>query len=244
MLRLVEAFYSIQGEGKFIGHPALFFRFAGCNLRCQGFGVKLPSPKTGEILVGCDTIRAVQTSHFDYTEIHSLTDLIEILQSFKLNFKPIVVITGGEPLLHYKDEIFYSFIAYLLESGYSVHFETNGTILVDFDKFPLYKKCVFCISPKLANSGEKDRLNLQAIKAIAKNSKEFFYKFVYSGDEIHSEILEISSRISGEIYCMPMGANQGELIKNSRPCLEFCLKNGYNYSDRIHIRVYNDKDGV
>ena len=37
MLNLVESFLSIQGEGKFSGKLAYFFRFAGCNLRCVGF---------------------------------------------------------------------------------------------------------------------------------------------------------------------------------------------------------------
>ena len=37
-MRLVESFLSIQGEGKYAGRLAYFFRFAGCNLRCEGFG--------------------------------------------------------------------------------------------------------------------------------------------------------------------------------------------------------------
>lgn len=39
-LRYSEAFYSIQGEGKFVGVPSVFLRTFGCNFRCQGFGLE------------------------------------------------------------------------------------------------------------------------------------------------------------------------------------------------------------
>ena len=37
-LRYSEAFYSVQGEGKFVGVPSVFLRTFGCNLRCMNFG--------------------------------------------------------------------------------------------------------------------------------------------------------------------------------------------------------------
>ncbi|HAI38190.1 MAG TPA: hypothetical protein DCM40_08735, partial [Maribacter sp.] len=39
-LRYSEAFYSVQGEGKFVGVPSLFLRTFGCNFRCMNFGLK------------------------------------------------------------------------------------------------------------------------------------------------------------------------------------------------------------
>ena len=39
-LRYSEAFYSVQGEGKFVGVPSVFLRTFGCNFRCQGFGLE------------------------------------------------------------------------------------------------------------------------------------------------------------------------------------------------------------
>ena len=321
-MRLVESFLSIQGEGKFAGRLAFFFRFAGCNLRCEGFGGERVSPKTGEILRGCDTIRAVFTSHFEHEEILNLAQLLNKIpnlsgsscftparstpgfcaaesfsesdtlnsaaaqkllrpnssaekslnltsenslnsvaqnssnlnpqssvspQSAKLYQKPIIVITGGEPLLHHKEALFYDFVCELLARGYEVHFETNGTILVDFEKFPAYKSCVFGISPKLSNSAEprERRLNFTALRSLKQNAKDSFYKFVISPEfDAQPEIGEILAACESEVYCMPRGADRRELESDAQFCVDFCLKNGYNYSDRLHIRIWGEKDGV
>ena len=39
-LRYSEAFYSVQGEGKFVGVPSVFLRTFGCNFRCMNFGIE------------------------------------------------------------------------------------------------------------------------------------------------------------------------------------------------------------
>jgi organic radical activating enzyme len=44
-LRYSEAFYSVQGEGKFVGVPSVFLRTFGCNFRCQNFGLDRDRPK-------------------------------------------------------------------------------------------------------------------------------------------------------------------------------------------------------
>lgn len=322
-MRLVESFLSIQGEGKYAGRLAFFFRFAGCNLRCAGFGGERVSPKTGEILRGCDTIRAVFTNHFEHEEILNLAQLLNKIpnlsglscflparsapgfcggaepfsesdklnsaaaqtppcrndsaekslnltsenslnsavqnslnlnpqssvspQSAKLYQKPIIVITGGEPLLHHKEALFYEFVCELLARGHAVHFETNGTILVDFENFPAYKSCVFAISPKLSNSAEprERRLSFAALRSLRQNAKDSFYKFVISPEfDAQPEIAEILAACGGEVYCMPRGANRRELESAAQFCVDFCLKNGYNYSDRLHIRIWGEKDGV
>ncbi len=313
-MRLVESFLSIQGEGKYAGRLAFFFRFAGCNLRCAGFGGERFSPKTGEILRGCDTIRAVFTNHFEHEEILNLAQLLNKIpnlsdsscsalvcstpgfctaetfsesdtlnsaaaqtllrpngsaekslnltsenslnlnpqssvlpQSAKLHQKPIVVITGGEPMLHHKEALFYEFVCELLARGHAVHFETNGTILVDFEKFPAYESCVFAVSPKLSNSAEprERRLNFAALRSLRQNAKDSFYKFVISPEfDAQPEIAEILAACESEVYCMPRGADRHELESGAQFCVDFCLKNGYNYSDRLHIRIWGEKDGV
>ena len=150
-------------------------------------------------------------------------------------------------MLHHKEALFYEFVCELLARGHAVHFETNGTIFVDFENFPAYKNCVFAVSPKLSNSAEprERRLNFAALRSLKQNAKDSFYKFVISPEfDAQPEISEILAACESEVYCMPCGADRRELENGAQFCVDFCLKNGYNYSDRLHIRIWGEKDGV
>ncbi|MDR0666416.1 MAG: 7-carboxy-7-deazaguanine synthase QueE [Campylobacteraceae bacterium] len=246
---LVESFLSIQGEGKYAGYPSLFARFGGCNLRCKGFGCEFISPLNGSKLIGCDSLFAVDEKHFKQ-EWESFDDAQKLFSKIIMHLKdidylPHLVITGGEPLIHYKNPVFYGFLELALDYGFNVFFETNATVEIDFDKFALYKKVGFAMSVKLSNSGEKyeKRVNKKAIQNIALHAKEAFFKFVVSEDAL-AQIKDITKDIDIPIFCMPLGANRTELEKNSHAVILFCLKNGYNYSDRIHVRLWGDKRGV
>ena len=96
-MRINEIFYSLQGEGQFTGHAAVFVRFAGCNLRCSF----------------CDT--EFQT----FTEMSEEEIVSEVLRYPAST----VILTGGEPTL----QLTQSFLYLLHEAGRSVHIETNGT---------------------------------------------------------------------------------------------------------------------
>ena len=247
-LELVEAFLSIQGEGAYQGRLAIFLRFLGCNLNCSGFGVQTKSLKTGENLLGCDSIRAVFKGHFDH-KTYNADEILSLVDGLckGLKQKPIIVLTGGEPLIWHKNENFINLVKNLLVD-YEVHFETNGTILVDFDKFEIYKNCHFALGVKLANSGinEQKRINLDAILAIKNNSKSSFLKFVLSScdDSELDEIMNIKNKVNLPVWCMAMGADIAELSKNALKTAEFAIKYGFNYSERIHIRLWSDKEGV
>ena len=43
---------------------------------------------------------------------------------------------------------------------------------------------------------------------------------------------------------MPLAKNQAELENNAKDVVNLCISNGFNYSDRLHIRIWNDLDGV
>ena len=47
-LRYSEAFYSVQGEGRFVGVPSVFLRTFGCNFRCMNFGLGKDEPSRAE----------------------------------------------------------------------------------------------------------------------------------------------------------------------------------------------------
>lgn len=97
-MRVNEIFYSIQGEGRFTGTPAIFIRFAGCNLACDF----------------CDT---------DH-EPHEVLSEEDIMQRIAAYPAAHVVLTGGEPTL----QLTSSLLDKLHAAGKFVQIETNGTV--------------------------------------------------------------------------------------------------------------------
>ena len=252
MLYLVEHFYSIQGEGRYTGVPSLFFRFGGCNMRCEGFACKATSQSGVEVL-GCDTVYAVDKEHFSdlWNPITHVDQLLHVSDLYELPEGVDMVLTGGEPLLNYQDPLFVEFITHLVDLGHRVTFETNGTIAIDFEKYPIYKSCVYALSVKLSNSHESfaKRVKPEAIFAYEQNVKEAFFKFAIDEASIDigldEEIDEITSYApSLQVYCMPLGGSKKEIEKNSLPLIEFCKTKGHTYSDRLHIRIWDQSHGV
>lgn len=97
ILRVNEIFHALQGEGGRTGHPSIFIRLAGCNLKCPF----------------CDT------EHEAYTEM-TLEQIVCILEMYPCKD---IVWTGGEPTLQLDNAVTY----YFHEQGYFQCLESNGT---------------------------------------------------------------------------------------------------------------------
>lgn len=109
-MKVIEIFESIQGEGSFLGIPAVFVRLGGCNLHCSF----------------CDTKSSWgnQGTEMEIGDIASKT----------LEFNSeIVVITGGEPSINGED--LYKLARQLQHFGKKVHLETNGSNDIDHTYF-------------------------------------------------------------------------------------------------------------
>lgn len=252
MFYLTEQFFSIQGEGKYAGVPSYFLRTGGCNLSCPGFGAEYEVD--GEVRLGCDTYFAVD-SHFSssWQKVTSADVLsAHLIYEFeKIGYTPNLVITGGEPLMYAKDEVFYGVVKKMVEHGTKITFETNGTIAIDFEKYPAYKACIFALSLKLSNSKEpwSKRIVPNALLQIQEHAKESFLKFTIdaqlvagTAEEEIEQIREILPEL--EVYCMPVGESRGSIWKNDKAVFEFCMKHNFRYSDRLHIRVFDTTQGV
>ena len=100
MLKVNEIFYSLQGESSQAGKPCVFIRFAGCNLRCRY----------------CDTKYAYSNG--------ILMSMDQVLRTLAKYDCPLVLITGGEPLMQ---EESFPLMDKLLELEYNVMLETNGS---------------------------------------------------------------------------------------------------------------------
>lgn len=101
-MKVLEKFVSIEGEGIWQGYPAVFIRFAGCNLSCSF----------------CDTAYAQEYDQGDETRVDSIVDYV-----LETGIER-VTLTGGEPLG--RDRI-WDLIKLLAFHGKKVNVETNGS---------------------------------------------------------------------------------------------------------------------
>lgn len=251
MIPVVETFYSIQGEGPFVGNPSIFIRLGGCNLKCKGFGCKVNI--NGEEITGCDTIYAVDTKHFKdkwnyYSSFQELVEDVEKLINLKNNYyKPDIVITGGEPTLYINNPVLIDTITYFISRGYRVTVETNATQEINFKKNNILKKVNFIMSVKLSSSGEPEykRIKPEVINSILKETEYSCFKFVVDSKmckEGLSEIFDILKTVPyyADVFLMPLGENKEEIDSNIIAVADACKNFGFKLSDRLHIRVWGN----
>ena len=157
-LKIAELFYSIQGEGRYMGVPSVFLRTFGCNFKCAGFGM----PK-GQLSTEVEDIAEIVHMFNKYEELPLVSTGCDSYASWDPRFKNLsplletdliaerimeilpfgqwgtehLVITGGEPLLGwqraYPDLLKHPLMSNLRE----ITFETNGTqkLNEDFKNF-------------------------------------------------------------------------------------------------------------
>lgn len=232
---------TIQGEGPYAGHTAIFLRLGRCNLDCTWCDTPYTWDWKGKNGVAYDPTIELKKM--------SIPEVTEILNDFQKNNnlnRPRLVVSGGEPLLQNKP------LTLLLENlnldhwaGYDI--ETNGTRPPLQTETPI----TYVISPKLTNSGVTwdikwaDNL-LKNFSAMSYHG-EAFYKFVIdsheSAEQAHN--IEAATKWNPEAtYFMPEGTTSQQLDINSEICYESTYKTETKYSDRLHIRLWGDKRGV
>lgn len=190
-IKVAELFYSIQGEGRYMGVPSVFLRTFGCNFKCEGFGMPKGKKSTEYLAVepsnynsyqelplvstGCDSYASWDPRFKKLSplvETDGLAESIVDILPYKEWRDEHLVITGGEPLLGwqraYPDLLNHEKMRTLKE----ITFETNGTqkLSEDFEKYLSeewtteglnYDKLTFSVSPKLSVSGEDQSVAIQ-----------------------------------------------------------------------------------
>lgn len=117
-----EIFYTLQGEGAQTGRPAVFCRFSGCNL----WSGREEDRASAECTF-CDTdFVGVSENGGRFKDAHALAAAVRACWPNEQNVagaRPLVVCTGGEPLLQLDDAA----VAALHDAGFEIAIETNGT---------------------------------------------------------------------------------------------------------------------
>ncbi len=250
MLQINEIFgVTIQGEGKRIGNPSIFIRFGKCNMTCDGFGVEYETP-SGIKKCSCDSFYASDIAFKDnWQQCSDFIHVVEEVDKLLLSYKPDIVITGGEPLLYWDDKEFQKLLQYYINNDFHITIETNGSLDINLIH-EWQKKILFSMSVKLSNSGElfKKRINTKVLTHIINFVDESYLKFVIDKEFLPKAEEEIDSILKDippcEVYLMPLGDTADLIDENSLAVIEMAIKNGYKYSDRLHIRVWDNKRGV
>ena len=159
-LKISELFYSIQGEGRYMGVPSVFLRTFGCNFSCKGFGM----PRGEESRELADVVSRVHY-YTDYKQLPLVSTGCDSYASWHPAFKDLspmltsdaianrimellphgswrdehLVITGGEPLLGWQ-RAYQELLEHPKMQGLNeITFETNGTQKLE-TKFKEYLK--------------------------------------------------------------------------------------------------------
>ena len=191
-----EIFYTLQGEGINAGRPAAFLRFAGCNLWSgrevdRNYG-------HGGCSAWCDTdfVGTDGKGGGRFTSAKELVEAVWAAYDGHSSPRPLVVCTGGEPLLQFDDNLVKAFH----DRNFEIAIETNGT------KLPPRDLDWICVSPK-ANSELKLKFG-QELKLIfpQKNAEP-----------------ELFQHLDFEHFLLqPMDGTEREM--NTKLAIEYCMQ--------------------
>jgi organic radical activating enzyme len=229
-----KVFYTVEGEGEYVGWPSVFMRLSMCNLTCQGFASE-DSPH------GCDSY--ISWSVKNKLTFKELKTLLEE-EGYKkhLDNGAIWKITGGEPLVQQPKLL--KFLAYIdVEWGTipRIDFETNATIMPDPEW--LRVDATFTTSPKLSNNGDPEdrRYKPDVLKWHVTNGSGF--KFVISKKEDLEEVLQKyveKFNIPRErVWLMPCAGSRKEHIEIAEEIAEYAKQEYFKFSPRLHLLVWD-----
>lgn len=232
-LPVSEIFYSIQGEGRYAGCPALFIRLKYCNLGCSW----------------CDTRFTWDSKEIEDGRLLSVSQIIEqakaLLEQSDDSAKSAihVVITGGEPLLH--QNMLPPLITSLKSLGMGlIEIETNGTIVPSDDLISVvdWWNC----SPKLSNSllPENTTIVPEALVAIAATGRADFKFVIQNADDI-AELREkfLPYLPHDRIMLMPEGATAKQQERMTPIVMDLCRRHNFRFGSRLHTLAWDNQRG-
>lgn len=176
-LEISEIFYSLQGESSYIGLPMVFIRLSRCNLNCTWCDTRYACVLKGQSL-----------------SYHHIFGQIQSYPCRSIEF------TGGEPLL--QKEALLPFWHFLIQAGYRLLLETNGSLPID-DCPP---ELIIIMDVKTPSSGQRDSFWHANLGELKKDRDQL--KFVIGDAEdfafMVSFIHQNRSQIPNEVLISPV----------------------------------------
>jgi organic radical activating enzyme len=220
---------TVQGEGPSTGRRCSFIRLGGCNLSCAW----------------CDTPETWDASRFDLRQTLTRRPVREIMDRAMQGDPGMVVITGGEPLLHQNQDGWRSLLVVLLARGVEIEVETNGT--VEPDEHTARWITRFNVSPKLAHAGDpaSKRIRPGALYALLETGKAVF-KFVCAS---RAHVLEVEAFTQAHgipprlVWVMPEGTDSATICTRLGDIADPAIAAGFNLSTRLHVHAWGDEKG-
>lgn len=191
-----EIFYTLQGEGLQAGKPAVFCRFAGCNLWSGR-----EEDRAAATCRFCDTdfVGTDGTMGGKFTDAGALAQTIAAQWPDAIGHR-YVVLTGGEPLL----QVDSSFLDALHAEGFEIAVESNGSLAAPVGIDWL------CVSPKAG------------APFLQRHGAEL--KLVYPQPGLLPSAIEAMSDLQFEYYLLqPMDGLMRE--RNTRAAIQYCMSN-------------------
>jgi 7-carboxy-7-deazaguanine synthase len=239
-----KVFYTIEGEGEYIGQPSIFVRLAMCNLTCKGFASE-DSPH------GCDsyvswsvknrmTFKEIWDEFFDERGLNYAMHLVH---------GAILKLTGGEPLVQQKNLIlFHKYLKLKVNeytrdiSPFRTDFETNATIK-PHEYWLMEPYVTFTTSPKLSTNGDPEKKSYQpeAIQWHVDNGSGFKFVITRSEDidEIWRKYVDKFNIPLTRIWFMPCCGSREEHIENAPAVAEYAKQLHVNFSPRLQLLIWN-----
>ena len=231
-------FYTVEGEGEFVGQPSVFMRMSMCNLTCIGFASE-DSPN------GCDSFISWSIKNkMTFNEIFDLYEKQNLIE--KLKARAILKLTGGEPLIQQKQllkfiQVFYERYDFIPR----IDFETNATLMPDEEWVDKWA-ATFTTSPKLTTNGDPEDKTYKpgVLKWHVEHRSGF--KFVINSSEDIEEIWRKYIQDDKGINCpldrvwfMPCCGSRVEHIEKAPAVAEYAKAMHVNFSPRLHLLVWD-----
>lgn len=209
-LKIVELFYTIQGEGPYSGMPAVFVRLAGCNLRCTW----------------CDT---------DFESgavVHTTQALVDMVLTASAGRTKLCVITGGEPMLQNIVPLIYE----LNRHNYRCQIETAGTIWVPgLEEVPV----TFVCSPKTGKVNAMIYEKCKHYKYVVGHTDTIVDGRIVTATQPNGKSMALAQgKPSATIWIQPRDDHDdAENALNVAFARDMCLQYGYRLCLQLHKLV-------